>query len=201
MDWKSAASIGPAAASNSRRASWVLPDPAGPLMGKCRRLLAVSGPSETTWAGILAAGITAISAAPDESVHSNAVFPGVFNGVLEKFSFANLIALVRSTVGLGRQINPTGSTENIGKLPVLRADGEDFHYQLENPATLPSVASNAPTNPDLMNAAIIYKDTAEGETANELYYKRKHDRESVIITLRPETLATSGLALASRRRW
>ena len=126
--------------------------------------------------GLTAAGITAISAAPDESVHSNAVFPGVFNGVLEKFSFANLIALVRSTVGLGRQINPTG------KLPVLRADGEDFHYQLENPATLPSVASNAPTNPDLMNAAIIYKDTAEGETANELYYKRKHDRESVIIT-------------------
>ena len=151
--------------------------------------------------GLTAAGITAISAAPDESVHSNAVFPGVFNGVLEKFSFANLIALVRSTVGLGRQINPTGSTENIGKLPVLRADGEDFHYQLQNPATLPSVASNAPTNPDLMNAAIIYKDTAEGETANELYYKRKHDRESVIITLRPETLATSGLALASRRRW
>ena len=33
-----------------------------------------------------------------------------------------------------------------------------------------------------MNAAIIYKDTAEGEAANELYYKRKHDRESVIIT-------------------
>ena len=31
MDWKSAASIGPAAASNSRRASWVLPDPAGSL--------------------------------------------------------------------------------------------------------------------------------------------------------------------------
>ena len=67
-------------------------------------------------------------------------------------------------------------------MPVLRADGSDFHYQLENPVTLPSVASNPPTNPDLMNAAIIYKDTSENETANELYYKRKHDRESVIIT-------------------
>ena len=91
------------------------------------------------------------------------------------------VARARRAVRIQRVLL-TGSTENIGKLPVLRADGEDFHYQLENPATLPSVASNAPTNPDLMNAAIIYKDTAEGETANELYYKRKHDRESVIIT-------------------
>lgn len=140
-------------------------------------------PFRTTGAGggLSAAGITGLTAASNDEVHTNAIFPGVFGGVLRKFSFQNLINLVRSTVGLGRQINPTGSTDNVGKVPVLREDGSDFHYELANPVTLPSIASNAPTNPDQMHAGILYKDTAEGETANEIYYKRKHDRESVII--------------------
>ena len=133
--------------------------------------------------GLTADGITAITAAPDSAIHSNAVFPGVFGGILQKFSFANLIALMRSTVGLGRQINPGGSTVNLGKVPVVHEDGTDFHYQLQKPAELPSVASDAPTNPAHLHTDIIYKDTAENVTANELYYKRKHDRESVIIAI------------------
>ena len=133
--------------------------------------------------GLTAAGITGITAAPNDAVHSSAVFPGVFGGVLHKFSFANIIALMRSTVGLGRQINPGGSTGNLGKVPVLTEDGSDFHYQLQKPAELPTIASDAPTNPSHLNSAIIYKDTPEGDTATELYYKRRHDRESVIIAM------------------
>ena len=133
--------------------------------------------------GLTAAGITGLTTASNDEVHTNAIFAGVFSGVLRKFSFHNLINLMRSTVGLGRQINPTGSTGNLGKVPVLHEDGADFHYQLQSPVELPSIASNVPNNPDQLNPAIIYKDTPEGDTANELYYKRKHDRESVIIAI------------------
>ena len=133
--------------------------------------------------GLTAAGITGITAAPNDAVHSSTVFPGVFGGVLHKFSFGNLIALMRSTVGLGRRINPGGSNSNLGKVPVLHVDGADFDYQLQSPTELPYIASNLPNSPDNMNPAILYKDTPEGDTANGIYYRRKHDRESVIIAI------------------
>ena len=133
--------------------------------------------------GLTAAGITGLDQANSDEVHSNAFFPGVFGGALRKYSFGNLIALMRSTVGLGRLINPGGSTGNLGKVPVLHEDGADFHYQLQHPAELPTIASNVPNNPDQMNPAILYKDTPVGDTATEIYYKRRHDRESVIIAI------------------
>ena len=83
--------------------------------------------------GLSAAGVTGLDQASNDEVHSNALFPGVFGGALRKYSFGNLIALMRSTVGLGRRINPGGSTGNLGKVPVLHEDGADFHYQLQKP--------------------------------------------------------------------
>ena len=133
--------------------------------------------------GLTAAGITGLDQANSDEVHSNAFFPGTFGGALRKYSFGNLIALMRSTVGLGRRINPGGSTGNLGKVPVLHEDGADFHYELQHPAELPTIASNVPNNPDQMNPAILYKDTPVGDTATEIYYKRRHDRESVIIAI------------------
>ena len=134
--------------------------------------------------GVLtASGVTGLTVAAGDEVHSSVIFPGVFGGVLRKYSFGNLIALMRSTVGVGRQINPTGSTSNLGKVPVLQEDGADFHYQLQKPAELPTIASNIPNSPAQMNPAILYKDTPEGDTANGIYYRRKHDRESVIIAI------------------
>ena len=133
--------------------------------------------------GLSASGVTGLTGASGDEVHSNAIFPGVFGGVLRKFSFSQVIGLMRSSVGLGRQINPGGSTSDLGKVPVLHEDGANFHYQLQKPAELPTIASAAPTNPAHLNTAILYKDTPEGETATELYYKRRHDRESVIIAM------------------
>ena len=62
--------------------------------------------------------------------------------------------------------------------------GRTSTISCKSPAELPTVASDAPT--DLRHIWIqrfIYKDTAEGATATELYYKRRHDRESVIIAI------------------
>ena len=56
--------------------------------------------------GLTASGITGLTGASNDEVHSNSIFPGVFNGLLRKFSFAQLINLIRSTVGLGRQNQP-----------------------------------------------------------------------------------------------
>ena len=133
--------------------------------------------------GLTAASVTGLAAAAADEIHSSVIFPGVFGGILRKFSFGNLIALMRSTVGLGRQINPGGSTNNLGKVPVLHEDGADFHYQLQSPVELPSIASNVPNSPAHMNPAILYKDTPDGDTATEIYYKRRHDRESVVIAI------------------
>ena len=127
--------------------------------------------------------IASLPRAPDLAVHSRAVFAGVFDSDLFRYEFGHVIRLMRSTAGLGRQINPGGNTANLGKVPVVHADGVDFHYLLQKPAELPTIASNAPTNTAHMNPAILYKDTAEGETADAVYYKRKHDRESVIIAM------------------
>ena len=126
--------------------------------------------------------IAGLDAAPNNAVHNRAIFAGVFDSRLYKYEFGHLTALMRSTAGLGRQINPSGNTGNLGKVPVVHAMGGDFHYELQKPAELPTIASNAPTNPAHMNPAILYKDTAESVTADAVYYKRKHDRESVIIT-------------------
>ena len=87
--------------------------------------------------GLTASGVTGLTVAAGDEVHSSVIFPGVFGGALRKYSFGNLIALMRSTVGLGRQVNPTGSTGNLGKVPVLQEDGADFHYQLQSPVELP----------------------------------------------------------------
>ena len=134
--------------------------------------------------GVLtASGVTGLTVAAGDEVHSSVIFPGVFGGALRKYSLGNVIALMRSTVGLGRQVNPTGSTGNLGKVPVLHEDGSDFHYQLQSPVELPYIASNLPNNPDQMNPAILYKDTPTGDTATGIYYKRRHDRESVIIAI------------------
>ena len=134
--------------------------------------------------GVLtASGVTGLTVAAGDEVHSSVIFPGVFGGALRKYSFGNLIALMRSTVGLGRRINPGGSTGNLGKVPVLQEDGADFHYQLQSPVELPYIASNLPNSPDQMNPAILYKDTPTGDTGNKIYYRRKHDRESVIIAI------------------
>ena len=85
--------------------------------------------------GVLtASGVTGLTVAAGDEVHSSVIFPGVFGGATSQvFSFGNLISLMRSTVGLGRQVNPTGSTGNLGKVPVLHEDGADFHYQLQKP--------------------------------------------------------------------
>ena len=164
-----------------------VPNPSGATDGQVAKVQGgvwtIADDSEGTPSGLTASAIASLNMAPDVAVHSRAVFAAVFDTSLYKYEFGHLIRLMRSTAGLGRQINPSGNIGNLGKVPVVHTDGGDFHYQLQKPAELPTVASNAPSNPDHMNSAILYKDTAEGETATELYYKRRHDRESVIIAI------------------
>ena len=82
-------------------------------------------PAALRGTGLTAAAIAALDAG---EIHSNVELPGVVGGLLRKFSVANFIAIMRSSVGLGPRINPTPSPATVGQVPAVNTDGDGYTH-------------------------------------------------------------------------
>ena len=86
-----------------------------------------------TWTFTGGGGLTAavINALPTGDIHSNSNWPFVdANGVLSRVPFANAVAFMRSSSGLGPRINPTPSAGTVGQIPVVNEDGDAYTHAL-----------------------------------------------------------------------
>ena len=79
--------------------------------------------------GLTARAINILSERADSDVHSNAIFAAVYNGVIHKYEFVDIITLARSSAGLGNMLNPLPTTNNVGEYPRQTASG----YELVDP--------------------------------------------------------------------
>ena len=77
----------------------------------------------TTSGGLTAAAITALE---EGDPHSNVEIPGVVGGLLRKFSFGRIIALVGSSVGLGPRLAPTPDPNKAGETVVMNPGGSGY---------------------------------------------------------------------------
>ena len=142
--------------------------------------------------GLTARAINILSERADSDVHSNAIFPAVYNGVIHKYEFVDIITLARSSAGLGNMLNPLPTTNNVGEYPrqtasgyelvdpgeVLDLSGGDRHEDAEHVGFVGVdhvsrkayvVIEESETNG---NRTGTFTDVAESSTTFDIYYNR-----------------------------
>ena len=83
---------------------------------------------------------TAIAALPAGATNSNTEIPSVHGGILGKISISNIMAYIRSSVGLGPRLNPGPSAATVGQVPAVNAAGDGYTHVITE--LVPSPAEN-----------------------------------------------------------
>ena len=92
--------------------------------------------------GLTAAAITAL---PAGATNSNTEIPSVHGGILGKISISNILAYMRSSVGLGPRVNPVPVADDAGKLPLVNTAEDGYTL-----STLPYVPVPPPVDDQII---------------------------------------------------